>query len=109
MSIAFLIAGQMRENPLGCNPESHYPIIESHSQFIFSSELQKIYPDYNVYICTDNINKNKCFDYFGKKIKGLICTDEIDFNIPYFNYPDKKFCVSFYRTKLALELIEKVI
>ena len=112
--IAFIITGQIRENSLGYSNKPYSPIIDSHSKYIFSDEFKELYPNYDVYMVVDNVNEQKCKEYFGDNLRGLICLDTNKHipmiqmpNIPYCNGIGYNTCVSFYRAKLAWNMLEQ--
>jgi perosamine synthetase len=101
-NVAFIISGQSREIDF-----------INHSKFIFTKELNTFY-NYDIFIVVDNIDKKKYFDYFGDKLKSIICTDTDIFIDEYCNINNIKknlihtnLLFSSFRTKIAFKLMEK--
>lgn len=125
--IAVLIVGQIRTNSLGKGNNTSFE--NEFKQSILNDEILKNY-DVNIFFVTDRIIKEKAYNYFGEKLKGIMETDYEDIDEPlnlnellnkymeYYNFrknnPDKfpivthsrqSYIYMFYKLYIAYKLM----
>lgn len=110
--VAFVIVGQIRENSLGFCANPFEEILESHRKHIFSDKFKKRYPDYDVYIVVDNVDEQKCRDFFGQHLKGVVSMDTGNYDMPrisysYYNTGCYNASMSYFRAKIAWQMVEQ--
>lgn len=64
--IAILFTGESRTNSLSNNKNTTELITDSYKKYFFTHNFTECY-DYDIFICTDDVNIEKTLDFFGKE------------------------------------------